>query len=319
MKLVVSSLLFLVLSSLTLYSSETPHLILYVDVNETIIASDMAGGKSIDNVMNELLAKKYKYCWDTTGRNPISYTEYVKTVLHPGNDLYDNSLRDLRRKRLHSFIEFLATNNHPLYSQVKHDYDKALAVLEKSPSKVFPSFYRLLDELKRQGLSHSVFLRSYGHEVMDLADEIDSYYGPVFELKAQFSGEDLHFANGEKYSGHSEIYTALKKVRFGAIRDDFNYWFAHGISGHYAKPFYIDAADEDILSIFFDDNITKTHDENIVRPIDVSTGDLYPIQDLLHSGQAVRTDTLEAILNENYFIEKVIQALQKQGKLALAR
>lgn len=70
----------------------TPHLILHFDINKTLIASDRAGNKSIEQVINELLACEYKFKWDESVKEAISYDEYV----HSKDDLWDK-----RKEQIH--------------------------------------------------------------------------------------------------------------------------------------------------------------------------------------------------------------------------
>lgn len=61
----------------------------------------------------------------------------------------------------------------------------------------------------------------------------------------------------------------------------------------------------EVLSLFFDDNL----DENIVSLIDVTTGEPIAIETLVKSGQAIRVNTLEAILDRDYYLKQVERAL----------
>lgn len=89
---------------------------------------------------------------------------------------------------------------------------------------------------------------------------------------------------------------------------------AHQGSAEQGKPFYFNSEDQEILSIFFDDNIGDSDEKNIIAPLDIATGEKVSIKTLLESKQAVGVDTLEAILNQSYYIERLQEALSNIPK-----
>ncbi len=112
------------------------------------------------------------------------------------------------------------------------------------------------------------------------------------------------------------IYSQLQHIGHIAIHDDWSYWSAHGMAARQGKPFYIDRDDAETLTIFFDDNIIEDDQiKNIISPLDAHTGEVISIEDLVESGQAVRVDTLEAILNDDYYIDRVKEALIKHSSI----
>lgn len=292
---------------------ETPHLLLYFDINKTLIASDKVGNKLPEDVLNELLAEKYAAVWDTSLKTPMTYEKYVHEVLLPGpND--DQNLKKERKKYTHNFLSFLKGTNHPLYPLVLKDYETAMKTLTMSGSIIFPSFYRLLSTLEDKQIAYTIILRSYGVEIFEVGEEINHHYSPIFTQKAEFREGKLVFQDGSIYVNPSEIYSYLRNTTHIAIHDDWYFWNSHAQAIEYGKPFIIDNADSKTLSIFFDDNIEETNMvSNIIAPIDATTGEILGIRDLVDRYQAVKVETLEAILDENYFINCIEKALQKRG------
>jgi hypothetical protein len=197
---------------------------------------------------------------------------------------------------------------------VLEDYEKAFKVLNTSNNIVFASFYSLLDDLDRKGISYSIILRSFGEEVFEVKTEINAIYKMIFNRMGEFHDGKLFLEENEPLNDPRVIYNQLRRIEHTAIQDDWKYWNAHKKSARQSKPFYIDSQDADTLSIFLDDKINEHEStKNIIGPLDVSTGQAVPIEDLVESGQAVRVDTLEAILDTHYYINQIEKALQKHA------
>lgn len=310
MKLIIRLFLALLVISTSLFSEDSPHLVLYFDINKTLIASDKAGNKSVNDVVNELLAEKYVAYWDESLEDPITFDFYVNKILVPGPK-NDEELRSQRKFFLQHFIEYLQTHNHSLYETVLKDYENVLTTLSNSNSTIFNSFYSLLNHLDQREISYAIILRSFGEEVCEVKDEINTFYKPMFNQTGQFREGRLILEGNQLIEGSEAIYTQLRRIEHTAIHDDWNFWNENKMSAKTGKPFYIDPRDNKTLSIFFDDNIENNSNFNIIAPLNAVTNELIPIEELVESGQAVRVDTLKAILNDNYYINYVEEAIQK--------
>lgn len=311
MKLIICLFVTFLVISTSLFSEDSPHLILYFDINKTLIASDKAGNKSVNDVVNELLAEKYEACWDESLENPITFDAYVNKILVPGPK-DDEELRSQRKFYHQHFIEYLQAHNHSLYKTVLQDYENVLTTLSTSNGTIFNSFYSLLNHLDQNEIFYSVVLRSFGEEVFEVKDEINTLYKTIFNQTGQFREGSLILEENKLIEGSNAIYTQLRRIEHTAIHDDWNYWNKNKMSTKKGKPFYIDHGDNETLSIFFDDNIKENDsNSNIIAPLNAATGELISIEELVESGQAVRVDTLKAILNDNYYINHVEEAIQK--------
>ena len=289
-----------------------PHLVLHFDVNKTLIASDKANNKDVEIVINEMLATNIKACWDETILKPISYESYIKGKLLPGDEC-DLKLRRNRNQLLHHFIDYLHSSDHPLYSEAVKIGDAARQVLQNAKGDVFPSFYRLIDELDKRELSYSIILRSFGEEVFDVADKIESFSSISFSQNGEMHQGSLCILEKE-YESPQAIYKVFTEHGNLAIRDDWNSWMLGGKKPEYGKPIFINSEDTATLSMFLDDNIVldDNPDYNIVGPKDSKTGIPIPASTLANSGQLVRVNTLNAILDENYFVKQIDTALEKR-------
>lgn len=312
MRYIVRILLVFLAVSMPMLSEGIPHLILYFDINKTLIASDKAGNKSIEDVLNELLAEKYEDLWDGSLRE-MTFDAYVHEVLVPGS-ADSPAVQARRRFYLQHFITYLHEQNHPHHRTILQEYETILNMLKSSNSTVFTSFYALLDVLDRKGISYSIILRSFGEEVFDVKTEIQRHHKTKFSRVGKFREGKLFLGENESISDSREIYHQFRRIAPTAIHDDWNYWNVHHLSTQYGKPFYVDREDRETLSIFFDDNIrTDDSTNNIIAPIDATTGRLIPMEDLVESGQAVRVNTLEAILNADYYVNLVREAIDKHA------
>lgn len=307
MKLFIKCI-FSILFTLSLYGQD-PHLMLYFDMNKTLIASDQLQGKSEEDILNEILASQWKSCWDTTIQEPITYIEYVKQVVVPG-PANDPELHQKRQFHYHHFIDDLQERNHPLYQEIATIYHQALDKLYSSPSLVFPSFYQLLNKLEAEQRSYTIILRSFGSEVFEIADKINTTFKPLFHHYGNFKQGTLTVDDQQQGSNLSEVYQMLHSLSHMAIRDDYDYWDQGEFRTPFGKPFLLNQSNNDVLEIFFDDHINlNTQETNIIAPIDIQTGQTIPTEKLVRSGQVVRVNTLEAILNDDYFIKHVQRAL----------
>ena len=295
--------LFVFIFPLSLYGAATPHLMLYFDVNKTLIASDKALNKSTEATLNELLAEKYVALWDESLSAPLSFYAYANAQL--ARSTTDAEREQWRCSLLH-FNSYLRDRGHPLYHEVQREYESAQVQLSRG--RIFPSFYHLIQHLDRAAIPYSIILRSMGHEISDVSAEISLACGIGFSTGKFLKGA-LHLGESIILRDAQAIYTHLRHGQHAALNDDWHHWSTNGMGAQWGKPFYIDLDDAQTLSLFFDDNIGEGVSWNIVAPRHAKTGELLPIAPLLKSRQLVHVNTLEAILNQNYFLELVQEAI----------
>jgi len=308
MKSLFRLFLLFIITSTSFSWSVTPHLLLNFDINETIIATDQATNKSIENTLNELLSKKISACWDASLTQPISYYDYVHKLQFPENS---GEAKAKRRQATRHFLDFLSHHDHLLYGEALKTYTVAYNTLASVESSIFPSFYHLLDELDRKGISYSIFLRTFGEDLSLVKDEINSYRSGMFRDSGEFSRGCFVFENGKSIKNSYEIYSHFLAKKHIAIKDDYYTWAEHDLESKYGKVFYVDQNDKSILAIFFDDNINLNDGvDNIIAAIDPTNGESISIEMLADKGQVVQVDALEAIIDINYYIKRVEAALQ---------
>jgi plasmid maintenance system killer protein len=304
--------LILFLSSLSFAEKKQPQFILHFDVNKTILADDPAGDKSIDDVLIACLAEKYTDIWDPLLlKNRVSYTTYVKEYLLPGKKS-DKELKKLRNQKISEFISFLKNSDNSLYPIVKNEFELLKDKLENHKSILFNSFYQLIYFLNQHSIHFTIVLRTFGDDLNRVMNEANSHLKmPFFNQSASFKQGNLYISN-KNLDSITAIYEFLKTTAHIGIQDNWKEWNDHNEAQEYAKRFPIDLSDSSTICMFFDDNVELDPSSitNIVNPIEVQTGKSLSVKDLIEANHIIVVDTINAILDDNYYINKVMTHLK---------
>lgn len=294
---------------------EKPHLLLNFDVNGTIILNDSTKNVSDEHMIINAIAESTIGKWDTRSE-PMPFNQYVDNVLLPG-DKSNAKLKKERQKVIGGFLKWLADHAHPMQNTVLIEFDemkKKLALIkqDKADQDVFPSFYVMLEKLRQMNIPFTIILRTFGTDLQKVVQEIEEHpLGLKFSNSAKFHGGNFTLNGKKTIKKVDEVFNLfLNSNEHFAVQDEWSTWNQDGERSRSGKPFIYDItrkAKIKNLSLFFDDNITGK-EMDIVRPCEISnnnflTGDL--LNKLLFP-----VNTKEALLNENYFIEKIIQTLQ---------
>lgn len=294
------------------------HIVLHIDVNKTIIASDIAQGKDVHQTINGILSEYTKAKFD--GNNWQSYYNFVTDKLlreNPGLSRSSEELKAMRSKELNNFPEYLKNNHGDLYNQYEADKQQLLQILmpsqtsklttDESKMALFPSFFKLINWLNKNCTSYSIHLRTFGEDLPVVVPLIHSQSNLKFAQIGKFQGETLML--GSNKIAKKQLYDLFKeKNKHYAIKEDFSYWKTMNFKAEGAKCCPIDLIDSNTVVMFFDDNAADT-DRPIVNPISPD-GSQLDVQQLIQLGVIVPVNPKEAILNENYFIDKVAARLQ---------
>lgn len=291
-------------------------LLLHFDVNKTLIAVDPASSQTLEQILNALLADKFKYKWSSEIQEPISYQEYVESYLLPG-PAYDQELKKKRRALISHFVNFVQETHHPLQSEIVEEYT---FLNEKLQDKyIFFSFFNLFEELKAQNIQFRIILRTFGNDLDPVISAItQTFPEEKFSGKGYFSEGKLHIHSDHSsfvFDNLQDVYIFFKSNSHIAIQDNWQEWNDHQESKDYAKRFPIDLEDNQILSLFFDDNIKERQSpDNIVTPINIKTGECLDIEELIEQKKIFRVNTYQAIVDDHYFMDLVNQSLEASGK-----
>lgn len=164
------------------------HLVLHFDINKTCIMSDRLAGKGEESVVNEILANTlWGVCegdvWKLVTEEPsflrppnpagahepklLSYAEFAESK-HPGREK-----RKIRTKMTSSFTK----EDQPGASLAW--YTKELVDKLRNPDGSFrlliPSFFHLLVSLKQSKRSFALCFRTFGEDLVDVAEELNGF------------------------------------------------------------------------------------------------------------------------------------------------
>lgn len=282
------------------------HLVLFFDVNGTIVAQDTVQEKTIEVTLLQELAKQYTARWHEAIPEPITYTKFIRRYLLKGDEKLDLSLKRQRQQKYAEFLTYLERHHPKIHEKVQADFITLLNVLLDSGGHLFPSFVKLLSELKLQQIPFTLVLRSFGDDIPAVRRELESLDVFINDI-GRFEGSVLHL-HGRELIEPQEIAQTLFPGQHQAWKDDWNHWHRHKHVGAFGKPFYL--SEDKPLSLFFDD---KAVEKDIIHVQRLDKADMSR-EEALSEGYLVAVDTLQAIRDHDYFCERVFKMLAR-GKL----
>ncbi len=288
------------------------HLILHLDINKTLIATDKAANLDSDKVITYSLACFTFDTWDESIEEPISYTEYVKFHKVP-NPNHDKKVKKEQYKTISRFLDYLEKNNHPAFEKVQEQFLQAKEKLASMDQTVFPSFYKLLEYLDAENIPYTLVMRTFGSDGPSVASEINETLGiPLIKYSYRMKKGKI-----ETERGFFDLHTFIQfHKEHCLIQDDWKWWFSHGENARYGKPFPL-FQEGNIRSLFFDDHaqvLLSQPNKNIVAAT-LEDGSFKEPHELIENKLLFPVNTVEALLDEEYFIKKVKESLDHQRKL----
>ena len=330
--------------------SQLPRLILHFDINGTIVITDPASGRSFTDSLNKALAQGD---WDASATYPPSKVQKDNSITK--SDLV-NSLRwpdginidpALCRDGVHHFI-------FPSFFNAITELAKA----KREFTIVFRTFGSDIAEVKKAINAYAAgnhpFYGYAGSEELHLPDTriwTGRYGGGRFPpegieqltstkpISTSFTlrNQDDPSRLIEKEDDVLKVLECRHQPRSTvACTDHYHWWRAHNYQPSSGKPIWLTADDDTSHHIFFDDNIHKSATDSIVAVRHRSTANIpfHPLSGAdtvsLHGYQTVRVQTTNAILDHNYFLNKIQDCEmiwmkkrreidEKEGKKLLAR
>ncbi len=287
---------------------QAPLFLLYFDINKTIIAEDATSDKSLEYIVTHQLAERCVHQWDPC-HAPMSYYDYVKTVLVPGPKTKEN-----KRKRnliLNQFIKTLETSNYPQKNEMIALYNECIKKMEGK--YLIPSFVKLLQTLKEQEVAFRIILRTYGSDIRTgkITQKIEKILdGERFTYQGNFQSGNLKIKGLKTMKKTDEIYRFFRDTHgHVAIQDHWKVWSDDQERGRSGKPFIFDPNDSEVISMFFDDNVNPDpySEYNIIRPLPLNKEpDCYAPY---YNRNIFKADTLEAIINPDYYVDMVLKPI----------
>lgn len=302
MKNIIILTLHIVCLSFSLYAKE--HFLIHMDINRTIIAVDSAQNKPLKSCLDSALAKRYYALWDKSLEKPINYYDYVYFHQFPGKR-DDKQIAKNRKQALKNLPLAAKGISKELHQKIMADIQAILSLYKQEPFFIFPSFYALVDYLEKNNHSYSIVFRTFGHDLSEVKKHLHEQIG--FTIKQGYYKKGQLYFDHQIISSYEDMYNLFKQHKFLAISDDFFYWSHNQEKRENAKLFPINRNSKAIKEVFFDDNIqlySPTHG-TIINPVSLE-GTPLDINELIQNKILIPVDMIEAILNKNYFINKLL-------------
>lgn len=292
--------------------------VLFMDVNKTIVLFDNGNETSAAHNILAHLGKTLTHTWDSNVSE--SYFSYVRRVLAPGDEVTDSLLKK-RRQSLDQDL-LARCSAVPGGSSLKARYDDMILKIDAMQSQkrvVLPSFQLLLAELQRQRhrLAVAVVLRSFGPDVGEAFREVcetnphlkQGNFGMFCkgQLHSMDSIEDVLSAYSASRTGTNrrpladvlraypevDLFAATAALKEGSINvwsDDYSHWHGCGERAAGGKPYPVTT---EPFTVFFDDNALE---KEIIAPIKSPdfAGDF--------SHRIVAVDPVLALERDDYFV-----------------
>lgn len=293
-----------------------PHLLLYVDINGTIMLADPVSGKDTLAAINELLAKKFSAVWGEHSSEKMTYREYVETFLCPGN----SQNLDVKKSRIdfyRNFIPYLKQSQHELLAEVQAEYQKYYAIYGNTKDNVMPSFIFLIQYLDDNAIPYSIILKTFGVDLQPVVDELEAKTSLKFNRGMSVT-EEGYVRIGDTILKEPEDMLAYHVPgRHYACQDNYDRWEALKFSYAGGKPFPIGNGK---LSVMLEDHSLDKKILQVVcdKKLGLGCVDQKKLQsDLIKLGRIVAVETSKASLEMNYFIEKIQAVYQAPLRLQL--
>lgn len=283
------------------------HLVLFFDVNGTIVALDTAQEKNIGVTLLQEMAKRYTACWHESVPEPITYAKFVCHYLLRGDEKVDLVLKRQRQQKYGEFLAYLDQNHPNIYQKVHDDFIHLRGVLLENKGHLFPSFIKLFTRLRAEQVPFTLILRSFGDDIPMVQKELAAHQ--VMVSDTGYFKQGILFLDGKQLSKPEQIIKNLVPGQHQAWRDDWPYWHAHRHQGAFGKPFYLSKSRP--LSLFFDD---KAVEKDIIH-IQRLDGSEMSRGEAINAGYLFAVDMLEAVRDDNYFCEWVFAALKREKLL----
>lgn len=303
--------IFIFLSISVFCLGKVEHLIIYMDVNRTIYATDKVQGKDVESSIDSAIAKKIYGIWDENIITPINFYDYLYFHKFPGKR-GDPQVSKNRKQALKQCLQAVKKIDQIQYEKFSQEKALIMEALQNRSLSVFPSFYRLVEFLEKQAFTYTLVFRSFGNDFIEVSKDLLQTLNWEVDF-SYFNGSHLHFED-QIFSTSKQQYQFVKNIKQLWIKDDFHYWYKNKEKQSFGKPMLVDLTDENTLCFFFDDNISRgeIHEKNIVNPVDVSTRKRLRINPLIDHSFVVQVDMIEAIINPDFFINKIKDGLKNK-------
>ena len=305
--------------------SELPHLILHFDVNATLIITDPAARLSLDEALDKALKQTD---WDGSATyspltrvndSGITKEELLKALKWPDNvdpnEKLCNGQYHFIFPSFFNAVTELAKNNREftiVFRTFGSDLERIRDAMNEYASGNHPQYS--YDGSKELYLSKSNMWKGrYGNgKFLPDGDEvINSASVGKYSLTNQSTCINTTTVL-EKEDEIIEVFKGRQTPRSTvACQDHYEWWKFHNYVPSSGKPMWVTDDDRKFHHIFFDDCIHKSASDSIISVRHrQKEGDIFEFmrgEEIinLHGCNTVRVQTTEAIMNHDYFLNKI--------------
>ncbi len=292
---------------------------IHFDVNKTILMSDSVTKKDAEAVAAELISNLPELQLDWDGKGVQSYYDYVASTAKsqfPGNDETSrNQYRTKRSELLSHFFTDLKKKGTQKQQQIALGLKSVISARIVGVQKAFGLFVEsFLQANEKWQIDVKVLLRTFGNDLATVKPEILRLAGSHIVADGEF--RQGQFVLDQMAHPREDFGWVLLRsnAKILTIQDDFELWKNDKKRSKSGKPMPLY---DDILSIFFDDNIEAKGDKlgevrDIVFPYLVASGGGILPKNLLGKNLVV-ADPLQVILDEDYFIKRYNECCDALG------
>lgn len=278
----------------------------------------------------QAILKDFVYLLQHSAFQEESTIDFKKLKEHPTEDIEQikQKLNQVKSQVL-ADIKKLQQTNEKGFAQLKEnimrDYKRMEEKLANQPYFIFPSYFRLIAWLReKKEVNFHIILRTFGDDGQKIVSETEKAFPEEkFTHKGKYRAGEWHLSLMDDsqpclMSKVKEVYRYFKSQNYRhlALQDDWKEWSANQEHQDHGKRFLLKRNAKRTHIVFIDDNIEKESQtsKNIVTPLDVESGQTIPINSLIAKKIAVRTETMKAILDDEYLIKVVQESLKLNGK-----
>ena len=303
--------IFFAIWALCAKKKHTPTLIINLDLNGTICSLDTktktgkASGltRAIRKVIRSTLASKISF-WEKKDKPNTPDSESL-------------SIMEYNCKSALKAIESTQFTNLWGYEKVKDFIQKTLKAFKQQKTIVFTSIFKGIDWLNRNDIKYKIRIRTFGCDYKKVAKIFNERYGECFLTRIYKMGE-----NGRIISVRPLKKSCLDTRRdvdmdmetFESqepdnciVHDYYKKWWSTNKGYLYGKPFLVNTS-KDRLPMFFDDI------ENAIKPVQYTKEGHEKVcspWNVRQSRQLIAVDTIQAMMDEDYFIKKFKVAIEE--------
>lgn len=197
--------------------------------------------------------------------------------------------------------------------------------LVQQPHTIFPSFFRLIEWLKtKKNVHFHIIFRTFGNDAQKVVIELEKRFPEERfthtgkYLNGKWLMTSIHDNKQHVLEKASDVYRYFKSNQYQhlALQDDWKEWNAHQENESHGKRFLVKLNSKNTHTMFIDDNIEEdgTTGKNIVTAINVENDSSISIDSLIAKKTVVRTDTITAICDDDYFVKIVQESLKLNDK-----